>query len=418
MSGFLVTRNEGADTGYLRRRGRDVAESLSVEGFEVHRFLTCVDSEDPLTFGDDGVVVLWDGQIFESGADTGQHLLGLYGEHGEDFARHLDGDFAVAVYDFHRRVAVQATDPFGSKPLFVRGAECASYPSGLEGGPGVGRGKGAERLPPNTLRVVSLDDPQRDGPRSRREVLVAFDFGHQHKDSYDDCVAAFENAVRRRAVDGCYLPLSAGYDSGAIQCALAHLGVDHKAWSIVGEENLDLLGRRNTDGEILDMDDDTFTAHKELLRRHAETSSFRLRIVNDEGEARIYDPLEDNACAGLSLIHSLAREEERRVSLSGTGAEILSALRGRWPSELRPWPDFAGRMLTAWLSKEEVAAGAYGVEVRYPFLDRTLVQEFLWLTPELKNRFYKAPLHVYMTGHGYPFDLDVKTGFIPIPEDD
>lgn len=35
-----------------------------------------------------------------------------------------------------------------------------------------------------------------------------------------------------------------------------------------------------------------------------------------------------------------------------------------------------------YLAKEESTAGAHGVETRYPFLDRNLVQEFLWLSSD------------------------------------
>jgi hypothetical protein len=35
-----------------------------------------------------------------------------------------------------------------------------------------------------------------------------------------------------------------------------------------------------------------------------------------------------------------------------------------------------------YLAKEESTAGAHGVETRYPFLDRGVVQEFLWLSAD------------------------------------
>lgn len=61
--------------------------------------------------------------------------------------------------------------------------------------------------------------------------------------------------------------------------------------------------------------------------------------------------------------------------------------------------------------KEEHVSGSYGVEGRYPFLDTAVVQEFLWLAPELKNSNYKSVLHHYLTKHNYPFDAKQKVGF-------
>jgi hypothetical protein len=61
--------------------------------------------------------------------------------------------------------------------------------------------------------------------------------------------------------------------------------------------------------------------------------------------------------------------------------------------------------------KEEYVSGSHGIEGRYPFLDKMVVQEFLWLKPQLKNAKYKSVLHQYMTEHDYPFDENQKVGF-------
>ena len=43
------------------------------------------------------------------------------------------------------------------------------------------------------------------------------------------------------------------------------------------------------------------------------------------------------------------------------------------------------RSIQDYLAKEESTAGAHGVETRYPFLDRSLVQEFLWLSADSRR---------------------------------
>ena len=60
--------------------------------------------------------------------------------------------------------------------------------------------------------------------------------------------------------------------------------------------------------------------------------------------------------------------------------------------------------------KEEIVAGAHGLEARYPFLDPRVVQEFLWLAPETKNSIYKAPVAKYLDAHAYPRQ-EGKQGF-------
>lgn len=409
MSGFLITRNRDAERSFIARRGPDLTLTLEVEGYHFsHYLLNVAGQRAPQPFVDGDIVCVLDGEIYSTpsaGSDPGT-LPSLYRQHGDDFSRHLDGEFAVALYDFGRRVMVLATDPFGTKPLFWSGTEAGSYASGLGAG---------EQVAPNTVMVVDLDRDQ-----SHRRAGESFDFDHQEKDSYDDWIVAFERAVGKRATDGCYIPLSAGYDSGGIDCALRRLGLEYKAYSVEGEENLVMLRQRNGDGEILRMDAEDLAAQEAFLRVHAEKASYR---VSRDGVLQECDMLEDRACCGLALIHSLARREGRQVFLSGQGGdEILDARRDwpgyRFPHKLRQWSDFSGGFQTAYLTKEDFVAGALGTEGRFPYLDRTVVQEFLWLSSELKNRNYKAPLHEYMTRCGYPFDEGVKTGFCPLPGGD
>jgi hypothetical protein len=44
------------------------------------------------------------------------------------------------------------------------------------------------------------------------------------------------------------------------------------------------------------------------------------------------------------------------------------------------------------------------------------VQEFLWLSPRLKNLEYKAPIAHLLRAHGYPFEAGVKRGTSPSRE--
>jgi asparagine synthetase B (glutamine-hydrolysing) len=76
-----------------------------------------------------------------------------------------------------------------------------------------------------------------------------------------------------------------------------------------------------------------------------------------------------------------------------------------------PWPNFFASSQEAFLVKEEYIAGAFGLETRYPFLDKDVVQEFLWLDSDLKNKHYKSVLHNYLSNNNFPFEKDVKRGF-------
>lgn len=67
---------------------------------------------------------------------TGALLLHAWRRWGEDMLEHLDGDYAIVVFDLRRRCAFAITDPMGMRPLFhrfdpARGFAFASSPEAL-----------------------------------------------------------------------------------------------------------------------------------------------------------------------------------------------------------------------------------------------------------------------------------------------
>jgi asparagine synthetase B (glutamine-hydrolysing) len=138
--------------------------------------------------------------------------------------------------------------------------------------------------------------------------------------------------------------------------------------------------------------------------------------------------IDDGGSNGLSIVCRQASSEGIKIYLSGSGADEIfsdygfggnkifhhSNFGGLYPKDLStifPWNSFYGSTMESYLAKEEYVSGAYGLEGRYPFLDREVVQEFLWLSTDLKNSIYKNVLDNYLTMHNYPFQRGVKTGF-------
>jgi asparagine synthetase B (glutamine-hydrolysing) len=128
------------------------------------------------------------------------------------------------------------------------------------------------------------------------------------------------------------------------------------------------------------------------------------------------------------LICDQARSEGFKIYLSGSGADEIisdygyggnkifphSNFGGLFPEDLStifPWASFYGSTMQSYLAKEEYVSGSYGIEGRYPFLDRDVVQEFLWLTADLKNSKYKSCIDEYLMRNQYPYQAGVKTGF-------
>jgi asparagine synthetase B (glutamine-hydrolysing) len=137
---------------------------------------------------------------------------------------------------------------------------------------------------------------------------------------------------------------------------------------------------------------------------------------------------DDNGSIGVSHICSLAKSCKKLIYLSGSGADEIisdygfngikhfghSTIAGKFPKKLEeifPWKNFFGNTQKAYLMKEEIVTATYGIEGRYPFLDKELIQEFLWLHQDLKNKNYKSVIYNYLKNNSFPFEEGYKTGF-------
>jgi len=406
MCGILVHKGQG-DNFKIQFRGQDHTSQKKVGDYIfVHNLLSITGRFTPQPFTDEEnqIVCVYNGEIYNHPFEEsdGEVLIPLYQKYGIDFVKHLDGEFAIALYDFKLRIAIFATDPFGTKPLFVNGTLCGSYRSGV----------GGEKMQPNTIRIVNLDDEL-----YTERLIHEWDFTNQHKDNYVDWISAFERSIKKRAKHGCFIGLSSGYDSGAIACELIKQRINFKGYSYLGQENKEVLEARIA----LIPHHEYFTPFagiKDLMEKRIVNEKYTIKYAGKETDMHALD---DGGIYGLGSLCLHANLEGRKVILSGQGAdEILcdysmypaqSEFKGRFPANLYKWNNFDGSCQESYLIKEEYAGGAFNIETRYPFLDKEVVQEFLWLTAAAKNRAYKAPLQEYLTINKFPFDKNKKIGF-------
>lgn len=397
MCGFLVYKQTG-NNFYIQKRGQDYTNKVERNGFTfVHNLLAITGEFAPQPYEEDGIVCVYNGEIYNHAykKSDGENIIPLYKKYGVEFVKYLDGEWAIALYDFNNYIAIFATDLFATKPLWRNGLECASYHSGV----------GGHKIPANTVEVVYFT--------GKEEAVKYHEWDlNQHKTSYDDWINAFENAVKKRAIDGCFIGLSSGYDSGAIACEMLRQKVDFKAFIISGREDSSVLEKRMSlipNHQLIKTPDD-FREEKEWIDKNIE--DFRYKVPQ-----RLKD---DSASLGLSKICRLAHVEGRKVYLSGQGADEIigdyalkphqSTFKGKFPDKLTLWENFYEGYQYSYLGKEEYVAGSHSIETRYPFLDEAVVQEFLWLAPSLKNKYYKAPIYEYLRRNNFPTAFDKKIG--------
>lgn len=399
MCGLLVYKKSG-NNFYIQKRGQNLTNKIKHGGFTfVHNLLHVTGELTPQPYEDEGIICLYNGEIYNHKfkKSDGENLIPLYKKYGFDFPKHLDGEWAIALYDFNKGLAVFATDLFATKPLFRKGLECGSYASGV----------GGRKIPANTIEIVYFD-----GTEEIRKIHE-WDL-NQYKTTYADWIKAFEEAVKKRAIKSCFLGVSSGYDTGAIVCALNKLKIDFKAYIIKGQENADVLKQRMNlinNFEYLGRNEN-FNEEKDWIKTQIEDFAYKI-----PGKKSFK---QDSASLGLSRIFRKAHKEGRKVYLSGQGADEIiadyslfpyqSTFKGKFPEKLTLWENFYEGAQYSYLGKEEYVAGSHSIETRYPFLDKDVVQEFLWLTPALKNKHYKAPIHEYLKRNNFPFAEGVKTG--------
>ena len=443
---FLVTRGVTFDEQQLRYanelnrlRGPDLTTYRELGGTHIiHNLLWLTGTPTPQPFMDANaqVAALFNGEIYnyqELGSRNystdGAVLLPMYAAHGELFPRALKGEFAVVVADMARDLLLLSTDVFGTKPFWlgVRSGKTtapdgawgvASYESALHR---LGL-TDTIKLAPNTIEVRRLNS----GVLLRTHQLHTFDLA-QHKRSLDDWNHAFREAVRRRLPQhhSLFIGLSSGSDSGVIGLRLAELNHPHHVYSLDGIENASVILARHafhrarapnaTTWPLLTLSREEFRATFTWSARNVEGLRFlrkstgRLPMIMDTG------------AMGLSYICAQAKPRGVRVYMSGAGGDEIYTDYQRirwWPKDLQnifPWPAFFLEEMHDFLRKEELVAGAHGMEGRYPPLDVDLVQEWLWLHPKIKNsKPIKYPLYKYMAQASYPLKPKgaARTGFI------
>tara|TARA_B100001094_G_scaffold138211_1_gene133802 strand:+ start:1710 stop:3032 length:1323 start_codon:yes stop_codon:yes gene_type:complete len=440
MCSFLFTDVEVNDfdytNHYMKFRGPDATRSINVNEYTVAHNILSITGEfitQPFVDHDDEIVCIYNGQIynytdFGDYESDGQCIIPMYKKFGERSFVTLDGEFAIVLADFKNNLIHLVTDPFATKPLWY-GVDSgriavASYESAVKT-----LGFKATKLEANTILTLELDSKAFVNSIRTYEFIL-----HQFSESFDGWIEAFKNSIRKRTRDireKVFIGLSSGYDSGGIACELNNQNVPYKAYTVVGNENQDVLRKRyemfNSNSCGVHLQDNRW-AYKEYINRNVEEFKYRIYSSSsdyNEFNTRLQD---DNGSCGLSMICDNARKEGHKIYLSGSGSDEIfsdygfngekkfmhSNFGGLFPEDLStifPWASFYGSTMVSYLAKEEYVAGSYGIETRYPYLDKYVVQEFLSLTHTLKNSKYKSVLDEYLTRSNYPFESNIKRGF-------
>lgn len=377
----------------LRHRGPDDEHQVGNARFALGaRRLSIVDvagGRQPIT-NEDGTIVaaqngelynfpevrpalLASGHVLHTRTDT-EVLPHLWEDHGTSLPSHIDGMFAVAVWDERQGVGLLARDRMGKKPLYYwcdRGAVYfASELKALLALPGFTRDidlealhhylsykhvphpltifKGARMLPPGHRLVFR---PGRDPELSRYwQLSFAPPNGRvpEEDDAIDGLLDRMRRAVQRRFMSDVPVGffLSGGIDSSLTTVLAAQVAPERvKTFTLTYE------GGSTTAGKEQDRRWARWVAEKYGTEHHEETISFSSYPESLRRILRAFD----EPFAGVVSTYFLAQRMARhvKVAVAGDGADELfgSYLSHRIAAGAEPPPGDGGEPDWSWRSR-------------------------------------------------------------------
>jgi asparagine synthetase B (glutamine-hydrolysing) len=351
----------------------------------------------------------------------------------------LDGEFVINYFDFDNNRLHLITDPFYTKPLCIYNNNgnfiVSSYESCIIEALktlqlyNTNSQKIIKFLRPNTHYVIDLNTYK---VLSKKEI-IKWDFIPRFND-FSRWNNAFENSVKKRTDTDkkIFVPLSSGYDSGCICASLLNLTKKFDTYTFKGRENKNILEQRKVNIEKDEVNKFTYIDTKKNISNKYE--EYCTRIENSYAfhqNGNIYaDIYGAYSCFGMYQIFQEARERGQIIFLSGHGGdEIFSDygnVENRGASSLcldytnirEKWPNFDSSYGRNIIQMFERVAGCYGIESRYPFLDKQVVQEFLWLGDGLKNKEFKQCIAQYMRKSDFPFLQNKKCSVRVLTDED
>jgi len=320
----------------------------------------------------------------------------------------------MVIYDKKIDAVYFFRDIFGTKPLYysVDGGKLivSSLKSGL-----LGVTKNIKSVLPNTLYRYDIKTRALTIKKNVHKFCI-----QQKKNNLQSFNKALDEAIKKRIPSQKFcIGVSSGIDSGTL-ALYTYKSKFANYISILNNENKQVCIDRAT---ILrkKLFFYTFDAFSKAL-------ALKKLITNSEPRSYIdYDYFQDSSSCCLSYIGRYCNEKGIKVFISGTGCDEIysdygfngekftynSCFGGLYPADLStvfPWKNFYEGTMQKYLEKDEKILGSFGIETRYPFLDKNLVQEFLWLSPNIKNKEYKFCLTSNLKKRNFPYWLE-KKGF-------
>lgn len=326
--------------------------------------------------------------------------------------RSVPGEFAL-VYVTDQTITI-ACDTFGTKPLWIAELADGLIVSSLRSAIPHNH---LYRMQPNHIMTYDKNTMQ----IIKDSTLIDFDLT-QKTQSYDRVHETFEQVMNDMITltGKTSVAISSGMDSGVIQCFIEQNNPINQCVVYPSSENIAILSERqvmsNSHWSWIQPDGKKYTSVMHLWDLKAD------------------QPYHNHYERGEPEMHLIFKQMQKKgsvIALSGVGGDEIysdygwngeryrshSNFGGVWPANFSLiWPyHIMNQWLDYGLQLTDPIGGMYGIESRFPLIDRRLVQAWINTEQKLKNTKYKGWMQDYMDQYKYPYTLK-KYGFRIVPE--
>ena len=377
---------------FLKLGGPTLSKTIENNGiYLTHHLLSLTGEVTAQPIKVDNLYFMLVGEIYDYNkalASDVYHVIDMYHKHGiNNFINQLNGEFLIIIYDTANNIIHFFTDTWGTRQVWFEQWDNKFYFGSLPRTEIPGRFIGPAFYGIDNLVRLQANKHYIFGIKSQKLIIKNNEIYKwnldQYKTSTDDFIAAFEQAVLRVVHPNMILSLSGGLDSGSIAICLA----DHKI--PFASVNLEF-----TEAEDLEARDSILNYCKDYTE--CKILYERMPITIDQSKLKLIGLRND----GLYQTAEYAKSINKNVMIQGNGPdEFMTRIMPEKFTELTPneteWPEdlhtifpfetwYDGRN-RKFIDKKETTMIHYGMEMRNPYFDKTVLQEWLNLDHRLKS---------------------------------
>ena len=386
----------------LGHRGPDACGTYQSGGVSIGNTLLKITGDMPQPLVGKGALVL-NGEIFnfrelaaESGVKTDSDTEVLFSlietriQEGNtpinavfSTLSRVNGDYALAyVLDSE---LVLARDPVGVKPLFYSPEEGIEKPEiafASEKKAFTTSGRGIKPFPPGSIMSFNIMSGRLEEKFIRIEPPQER-ISEEHDAAYR-LKAALEKAVELRLTPASGIAFSGGIDSAFLAALAKKINPDISLYAVGLPDSHD-ISHAESAAEAAGM--------KDSLKIHLlSPKEIEAAVPHVIYATESTDPMKIAIGLPLYIVAKTAREDGKRVLLTGQGADELFGGYSRHEGFLEQGPEVLDREIysdirnisTINLERDDMVTMANSVELRVPFLDKEVIRTGLAISPELK----------------------------------